>query len=101
MRSVPRWFRRFPPLLALVALSASPAVRAGIDHPVTPTNSGIWAHKYTQALQYGVIATEAGGALWLGGQSELGLTFWQTIGSLNIFSLQPLAPTAALAPLPY
>ncbi len=52
---------------------------------MTPTNSGIWAHKYTQALQYGAIATEAAGAVWLGGESELGLTFWQTIDS-SIFS---------------
>jgi undecaprenyl-diphosphatase len=66
-------------------LAASSDVRAGLDHPVTPTNSGIWARQYTQALEYGVIATELGGALWLGGQSELGLTFWQTIDS-SIFS---------------
>ena len=72
-------------LAGLVLLVASPAVRAGIDHPVTPTNSGIWAHNCTQALQYGVIATEAAGAVWLGGESELGLTFWQTIDS-SIFS---------------
>ena len=72
-------------LAGLVLLVASSDVGAGIDHPVTATNSGIWAHKYTQALQYGVIATEAGGALWLGGESELGLTFWRTIDS-SIFS---------------
>ena len=82
-----------PPARQLVALSlvvllsavASSEVHAGIDHPVTPTDSGIWAHKYTQALQYGVIATEVGGSLWLGGESELGLTFWQTVDS-SVFS---------------
>jgi undecaprenyl-diphosphatase len=63
----------------------SPSAHAGFDHRVTPTESGIWARKYTQGLEYAVIATEAGGALWLGGQSELGLTFWQTIDS-SIFS---------------
>ena len=68
-----------------LTLTVAPGVRAGIDHPVTPTNSGIWAHKYTQALEIGVIATEAGGALWLGGESELGLTFWQTVDS-SLFS---------------
>lgn len=73
-------------LLAGVAmLVAATSVRAGFDHPVTPDNSGIWAHKYTQALEIGVIATEAGGALWLGGESELGLTFWQTVDS-SVFS---------------
>jgi membrane-associated phospholipid phosphatase len=72
-------------LAGLALLVTSSDVSAGIDHPVTPTNSGIWAHRYTQALQYGVIATEVSGALWLGGESELGLTFWQTVDS-SIFS---------------
>jgi undecaprenyl-diphosphatase len=71
--------------LTLSALLVSSSAHAGIDHPVTPTDSGIWAHKYTQALQYGAIATEVGGALWLGGESDLGLTFWQTIDS-SVFS---------------
>lgn len=51
----------------------------GIDHPVTPTDTGIWARSDTHALEYGVVAVELGGALWLGGESELGKTFWQTI----------------------
>jgi undecaprenyl-diphosphatase len=72
-------------LLVILSPVTSPDVHAGIDHPVTPTDSGIWAHKYTQALQYGVIATEVGGSLWLGGESELGLTFWQTVDS-SVFS---------------
>ena len=72
-------------LLALLCLTAAPQIHAGLDHKVTPTESGIWARQYTQALQYGVIATEIGGSLWLGGESELGLTFWQTIDS-SVFS---------------
>lgn len=62
-------------------MCAASLAHAGIDHPVTPTDSGIWARKYTEALEYGVVATEIGGAVWLGGESELGLTFWQTIDS--------------------
>jgi len=65
----------------MVALAAATLVSAGVDHPVTPTDSGIWARKYSTALEYGAIATEVGGALWFGGESELGLTFWQTIDS--------------------
>jgi membrane-associated phospholipid phosphatase len=61
------------------------APAGGFDHAVTPTDSGIWARKYTLGLEDAVIATEVGGALWLGGQSELGLTFWQTIDS-SVFS---------------
>src|SRR5215831_5994171 len=65
----------------LVLLLASSGADAGLDHPVTPTNSGIWADKYTDALEYGVIATEIVGSVWLGGESELGRTFWQTMDS--------------------
>ena len=72
-------------LLALLCATAASGIHAGLDHKVTPTESGIWARQYTQALQYGVIATEIGGSLWLGGESELGLTFWQTIDS-SVFS---------------
>jgi undecaprenyl-diphosphatase len=70
---------------ALFWLIAATGVHAGLDHNVTPTDSGIWARQYTHILQYGVIATEIGGSLWLGGQSEIGLTFWQTIDS-SVFS---------------
>jgi membrane-associated phospholipid phosphatase len=69
-------------LLALLLLLPG-APRAGgvfpVDHTVTTSSSGIWARKYTLGLEYGVIATEAVGAVWLGGESELGKTFWQTI----------------------
>ena len=64
-------------LAALAGMSLAEA----FDHTVTPTDSGIWAHKYTQALQYGVIAVEVGGALWYGGESEIGKTYWQCIDS--------------------
>ena len=82
-RQCPARLYRF--VLGCVLLAAPPVVLAGFDHTVTPTNSGIWARQYTNVLQYGVIATEVGGALWLGGESELGLTFWQTIDS-SVFS---------------
>ena len=72
-------------IASLSVLLVSPSAHAGIDHKVTPTDSGIWARQYTQGLEYAVIATEVGGAVWLGGESELGLTFWQTIDS-SIFS---------------
>ncbi len=71
---------------SLFVLAVSSGAHAGgLDHPITPTDSGIWARKYTLGLEYAVIGTELGGALWLGGESELGRTFWQTIDS-SIFS---------------
>jgi undecaprenyl-diphosphatase len=79
---------RIPPLLAQVlgaavmlaaARSAWAGGLLGIDHPVTPTESGIWARGNTLGLEYGVVAVELGGALWFGGESKVGKTFWQTI----------------------
>jgi len=52
---------------------------AGIDHEVGFDQSGLWARKYQTGLELGVIATEIGGALWLGNDDKLGHTFWQTI----------------------
>ncbi len=60
--------RTFLLVLSAVVLAASSSIcAAGIDHPVTPTDSGIWARQYSQGLQYAAIVTEIGGALWLGG----------------------------------
>jgi len=81
----PASFQRFWLVASLILVVIPSSARAGLDHPVTPTTSGPWARQYTQALQYGVIATEIGGSLWLGGESELGLTFWQTVDS-SVFS---------------
>src|SRR5580700_8608650 len=63
----------------LLMLLASTSVSAGIDHELALDQSGIWARKYSVALEDGVIVLEAGGALWLGNDDELGHTFWQTI----------------------
>jgi hypothetical protein len=51
----------------------------GIDHELALDQHGIWARRYQEGLEYSVIAAEVGGALWLGNDSELGHTFWQTI----------------------
>ncbi len=58
----------------------------GIDHEISFDESGIWARKYQVGLEYGVIAIEAGGALWLGDDEPLGHAFWQTIDSSLISS---------------
>jgi membrane-associated phospholipid phosphatase len=71
--------------VALLALSA-PAF-AGFDHEWALDQSGVWARKYQTALEYGVIATELGGALWLGNDDDLGHTFWQSIDSTVISSI--------------
>ncbi|MGH8370044.1 MAG: phosphatase PAP2 family protein [Gammaproteobacteria bacterium] len=53
----------------------------GIDHRLPYDNSGIWARHDQLLLQDGVALTELGGALWLGGDSRLGKTFWQSLDS--------------------
>jgi len=72
--------------LALILLDAARA-SAGIDRVLPYDQSGIWARKYSEALQYGVIAVEIGGALWYGNDDELGHTFWQTIDASVIAGL--------------
>ena len=53
----------------------------GIDYLVTYDDSGIWKRGNQQALEYGLIAAEVGGALWFGGETRLGKTFWRSIDS--------------------
>jgi hypothetical protein len=59
----------------------------GIDHEWQLDQHGIWARKYQTGLEFGVIATEIGGALWLGKDDALGYTFWQTLDSTAISSV--------------
>jgi hypothetical protein len=56
----------------------------GIDHEWALDESGIWARNVQLGLEYAVIATELGGALWLGNDDELGHTFWQTLDASAI-----------------
>ena len=77
--------RFFHFVVLLLALACGTAYAGGgplgIDHEIGFDQSGIWARKYQTALEFGVIATEIGGALWLGSDDELGHVFWQTIDS--------------------
>ncbi|HZC85792.1 MAG TPA: hypothetical protein VE266_02250, partial [Steroidobacteraceae bacterium] len=66
---------------ALSLLSAAPTCRAGIDHLVPYDDSGIWARRNQEIVEYGLIAVTAGGALWEGGETRLGKTFWRSVDS--------------------
>jgi len=66
---------------ALVLFACAPACRAGIDHMLPYDNSGIWKRNYQEFLEYGLIAAEVGGAVWEGGETRLGSTFWRSIDS--------------------
>ena len=67
----------------MLALSTSCAYAGGgplgIDHEWTYDNSGIWATRYEAAVEYGALAFEVGGALWLGNENEFGHTLWESI----------------------
>lgn len=63
--------------LAFAAHAASGPL--GIDHRLPYDDSGIWARHDQLLLEKGVILTELGGSLWLGGQSRLGNTFWRSL----------------------
>ena len=61
--------------LTIVSLTA----HAGLDHELAYDQSGIWNRNVQLALEYSAVAVAAGGALWLGNDTELGHTFWQTV----------------------
>lgn len=56
----------------------------GIDHLVDYQNSGIWKRSNQTALLDLLIGGEIAGALWEGGETLLGKTFWQSIDSSAI-----------------
>ncbi|MGE5089637.1 MAG: phosphatase PAP2 family protein [Candidatus Levyibacteriota bacterium] len=79
---------RFPRRAAAIAAAALAACATtasagggplGIDHRIGYDDSGIWARSNQKALAAGVIAFEAGGALWLGADDAFGRTLWQTV----------------------
>ena len=51
----------------------------GIDHRVPEDDSGIWQRKYQRDLMTLMIGGEIVGAVWEGGETRLGKTFWQSI----------------------
>jgi membrane-associated phospholipid phosphatase len=65
----------------VLLLATAPGARAGIDHLVPYDDSGIWKRSNQEFVEYGLIAAEVGGALWEGGESRLGGTFWRSIDS--------------------
>jgi undecaprenyl-diphosphatase len=66
---------------ALLLLGAASDCRAGIDHLVPYDDSGIWSRSNQEIVEYGLIAVTVGGALWEGGETRLGKTFWTSVDS--------------------
>jgi hypothetical protein len=63
----------------------------GIDHEWSLDQSGIFGRRYQQGLEYGVIAVELGGALWLGNDDKLGHAFWQSTDASLISGIAAVA----------
>ena len=53
----------------------------GIDHRLSFDDSGIWNRSVQRAVLDVMVAGELAGALWEGGETRLGKTFWQSIDS--------------------
>lgn len=70
-------------LTTVLIAEPTPVVAArgplGIDHLVTYDSSGIWKRSTQKDLAYGLIAGEVAGALWEGGDTRLGKTFWRSV----------------------
>jgi membrane-associated phospholipid phosphatase len=78
--------------LLLLGFLAAGSVHAGggplgIDHILTYDNSGIWKRSNQSALLDLLIGGEIVGAVWEGGETRLGKTFWQAIDSSAIGSV--------------
>jgi undecaprenyl-diphosphatase len=75
--------RRVTPLWLMAALFSQHAAAGGgpfgIDHELPLDQNGIWARKYQNGLETGVIALEVAGSLWVGNDDKLGHTLWQTV----------------------
>ncbi len=71
-------------MLALSSLVCSTFALAGggplgIDHRVNADDSGIWQRQYQLELIRVLIVGEIAGAVWEGGETRSGKTFWQSI----------------------
>jgi membrane-associated phospholipid phosphatase len=73
-----------PKMAALALIAAGQAANAGggllgLDHELPLAESGIWARHNQLALQFGVVAFEAAGAVWLGNDDPFGHALWQSL----------------------
>jgi undecaprenyl-diphosphatase len=78
-----KYLRWVVPLVIMACVLCGTALAGGgplgIDHRVTQDDSGIWQRKYQQNLMTLMIGGEIVGAVWEGGETRLGKTFWQSI----------------------
>ena len=66
-------------MLPLCELALAGGGPLGIDHQVNVDDSGIWQRKYQRDLINLMVTGEIAGAVWEGGETRVGKTFWQSI----------------------
>ncbi len=71
-------------LLAAVFQAQAGGGPLGIDHRLAYDNSGIWKRSNQTFVEYGTLAVVIGGALWEGGETRLGRTYWKTLDAVAI-----------------
>jgi hypothetical protein len=71
-------------LLPLCELALAGGGPLGIDHQVNVDDSGVWQRKYQRDLIDLMITGEIAGAIWEGGETRMGKTFWQSIDATAI-----------------
>jgi len=64
---------------AVLTVTTAPSCLARFDHRVAVDDHGIWSRTTQNIVRYGAVATELGGAFWLGGDDPLGRTFFESI----------------------
>lgn len=57
---------------------------SSIDHKLAYDDSGIWKRSNQLTLLDAMLVTSVGGALWEGGETRLGKTYWQSIDSVAL-----------------
>ena len=92
---VSRHVRAFVLLLSTACVYPAAALGGsgplGIDHEWSLDQRGIWSRGAQTSLEYGVLAVELGGALWMGNDDETGHVFWQAVDSTSISSAAAFA----------
>lgn len=81
--------------IALISLLGFPVFAGsggplGIDHRLSYDDHGIWKLPVQKNLERAIVITELVGALWNGGETRLGRTFWQTLDASTLTAVTVL-----------
>jgi len=80
-------------LVATLLIAPQAGIASGLDHRIGYDDSGIWSPTSQRVMLGSLFLAEAGGALWLGGETRLGRTLWQSmdatlVGGVTAYALK-------------